>query len=208
MTDLKTDQEKAEDLKQWWKENGISVLTGVALAIASVLGWQQWQAHKLAKAEETSSLFAQLQQQADPAILAQLKTEASSPYASLAALTAAKKAAQDGNADQAKSELQWTIANASDTLIQQVARLHLIRLQISTKNFDSAKTQLAQSFSPAYSSLVEELKGDLHFAQNELKEAADAYKQAIQLSDGNPPMYLQMKLDNLGGLGSKTVEGA
>jgi predicted negative regulator of RcsB-dependent stress response len=199
MTDLKTDQEKAEDLKLWWKENGTSVLTGVALAVASVFGWQQWQAHKIAQTEEASALFAKQQIQSDPATLATLKTNASSsPYASLAALNAAKSAAKNGDEAQAISELQWTIDNTPDDLIKQVANLQLVRLEISAKKFESATSHINQTFSPAYASLVEELKGDLHLAQNQLKEAVKAYKQAIQLSDGNTPKYLQMKLDSLG----------
>jgi len=207
MTDLKTDQEKAEDLKKWWKENGTSVLTGVALAIASVFGWQQWQAHQLSEAEEASSLYASQQQQADPAILSQLKAK-SSPYASLAALNAAKQAATEGQEDQAKTELQWTIDNTPDELIKQVASIQLIRLQISTKDFDAATSLINQTYSPAYSSLIEELKGDMHLAQDQTNEAATAYQQAIQLSDGNAPRYLQMKLDNLGLSSDNTGEGA
>ena len=212
MTDLKTDQEKAEELKQWWKENGVSVLTGAALAIAGVLGWQQWQAQKLSKAEEASALFAKQQQSFDPASLAQLKTQASSsPYAALAALNAAKHAAQNNNAKKAKKELEWSIDNASDNLIKQVARLQLIRLEISTKDFDAAKQNLEQPFDAAYSSLVEELKGDLFLAQDNFLDASKAYQQAIMLSNGNPPRYLQMKLDNLGIAdikNSNTSEGA
>ena len=213
MTDLKTDQEKAEDLKRWWKENGTSVMLGVALAIGSVVGWQQWQAHQLAEAEEASSLFATQQKQADPATLAELKQKTSSPYASLAALNAAKQDVEADKEDQAKAELQWTIDNTSDDLIKQVASLQLARLQISTKDFAAAKSLLNQSYSPAYSSLINELKGDLYLAQDQISDAASAYQQAIQSSTGNAPRYLQMKLDSLGinpdnSDNSKTGEGA
>ncbi len=213
MTDLKTDQEKAEDLKKWWKENGTSVMLGVALAIGSVLGWQQWQAHKLAETEEASSLFASQKKQADPATLAELKQKTGSPYASLAALNAAKQAAETGKEDQAKAELQWTIDNTPDELIKQVASLQLARLHISTKDFDTAKSLLNQSYSTAYSSLIDELKGDLYLAQDQISDAATAYQQAIQSSGGNAPRYLKMKLDNLGLVNpvsnhDKTGEGA
>ena len=45
--DLKTDDEKAEELKAWWKENGTSVIAGVALTIGGMFGYQQWQQYKL-----------------------------------------------------------------------------------------------------------------------------------------------------------------
>lgn len=199
MTDLKTDEEKAEDIKRWWKENGTSVVTGVALAIAGVFGWQQWQAHKVEQAENASALFAQQQNAFSEAQLAEVKDSAgSTPYASLAALNAAKNAAKQGNNEQAISELQWVVDNTPDELIKEVATLQLARMEISTKQFDAAKARLNQTFSTAYATLVEELKGDLYFAQDQLKEAAAAYKQAIQLSGGNAPRYLQMKLDSIG----------
>ena len=42
MTDFKTDEEKAEELKAWWKENGTSVMAGIALAVAALFGWEYW----------------------------------------------------------------------------------------------------------------------------------------------------------------------
>ena len=200
MTDLKTDAEKAEEIKQWWKENGTSVITGVAIAIAGVFGWQQWQAHKITQTEEASALFSQLNtedKKTDPATLAQLKTDSASPYASLGALYAAKQASNQGNEDQAKTELQWTIDNTSDALIKQVAQLQLARLEISTKSYDNANKLLNSTFDKAYFSLVNELKGDVFRAQNKMDDAVKAYNEAIQLSEGNPPRYLQMKLDNI-----------
>lgn len=200
MTDLKTDAEKAEEIKQWWKENGTSVITGVAIAIAGVFGWQQWQAHKITQTEEASALFSQLNiegKKADPATLAQLKADSASPYASLGALYAAKQASNQGKEDQAKTELQWTIDNTSDTLIKQVAQLQLARLEISTKSYDNANTLLNNRFDKAYSSLVNELKGDVFRAQNKIDDAVKSYNEAIQLSEDNPPRYLQMKLDSI-----------
>jgi len=212
MTDLKTDAEKAEEIKQWWKENGTSVITGVAIAIAGVFGWQQWQAHKVTQTEEASALFSQFNKEdkkANPAALAQLKADAaSSPYASLGALYAAKQASSQGKDDQAKTELQWTIDNTSDSLIKQVAQLQLARLEISTKNYDNADALLNKPFDEAYSSLVKELKGDVFRAQNKLDDAVKAYNEALQLSKGNPPRYLQMKLDSINNPTSQAGNGA
>ncbi len=210
MTDLKTDAEKAEEIKQWWKENGTSVIAGVALAIGSVFGWQQWQAHKLKQAEKASALFAkQRSTPSSPETTSTLKTEfAGSPYAALAALSTAKAAAVSSDEQQAKNELKWTIQHSKDALLKQVATLRLIRLTINTQDFASAQSYLKESFNPAFSALVQELKGDLLLAQNQPQEAAKAYRQAIQLSGSNPPQYLQMKLDNLGNPITDGTKGA
>ncbi len=199
MTDLKTDQEKAEEIKLWWKENGISVVAGVAIAIAAVFGWQQWQKHQSSTIEQASTLFNQTQKNFDDKVLTTIKNEHSStPYASLASLAAAKHAAEQGNNELALSELNWVIDNTSDNNIKEVATIRLIRVQISAKQYDKAEQQLSQTYSTAYTPLIDELKGDLYHAQNKSKEAIDSYQRAILNSGGNPPRYLQMKLDSLG----------
>ena len=38
MTDLRTDEEQAEIIKKWWSENGTSLVSTVAVAIAGVVG--------------------------------------------------------------------------------------------------------------------------------------------------------------------------
>ena len=39
MNAYETDEEKVEAIKGWWKENGISVVGGLALGLAAVFGW-------------------------------------------------------------------------------------------------------------------------------------------------------------------------
>ena len=56
--ELKTDEERAEELKAWWRSNGTSVLAGIAIAIGGVFGWQQWQNYQQNESEAGS---AQLQ---------------------------------------------------------------------------------------------------------------------------------------------------
>ena len=85
--DLKSDDEKAEELKAWWKKNGTSVIAGVALAIGGMFGWQQWQQHKLDQAEGASKLYSQISKEGadSDTALKKLNSEyGSSAYASLA----------------------------------------------------------------------------------------------------------------------------
>jgi len=199
MTDLKTDEEKAEEIKQWWRENGTSVIVGVVLAIAGVFGWQQWKQHKLTTAEEASALYAEEKAGMDDLALASLKGDyGSTPYAALAALTAARQAVEKKDEAKAIQELQWVVDNASETTIQEIAKIRLARLYIATNNLDGAQTILQQKFATAYTSLIEELKGDLYVAQKNFKQAAQAYDRAILATGGRAPQYLQMKRDNLG----------
>ena len=198
MTDLKTDDEKAEEIKAWIKENGVSVFLGVAIAISGVFGWQQWGKHKEVKREEASALFSKTSD--DLANVDLLKTQyTTSPYASLASLSAAKQFAAEGNNDKAIEELRWVSENASEENIKQIASLRLARMFLATEKLSDASVILSNEFAGSFTPIVEELKGDLHLASNETDKAIEAYRRAVEASGGAAPQYLSIKLNNLGG---------
>lgn len=197
MSDLKTDEEKAEEIKQWWKENGTSVIVGVSLAVVGVFGWNQWKQHQITQSEEASALFAKVQN--TPDVINQLKSDYSStPYASLASLTAAKTAAEKGEDDKAITELKWVIDNTPDDDVRDVANLRLARLYVANGKTAEAESIISGTFAKPYEALVFELKGDIYSAKQDLKKAAEAYDEAIKLSGGPAPQYLQMKRNNIG----------
>ncbi len=202
MTDYKTDEEKAEELKQWWKENGTSVIAGVALAIAGLFGWEYWKNYQTSTAEAASTLYTQAQHEADQAIALQqlnnLRDEYSStPYASMAALQTAKLQAEAGKHQEAATALQWVIDNSDETEYQEVARLRLARIYVVMKKYDDALALTQQDYGSAYESLLEEIKGDIFAAQHKVDDARKAYERAILTDEGSNEL-IQMKLDNLG----------
>ena len=64
----KTDDEQAEDIKKWWKENGLSVAAGIALAVAALFGWEYWQKYQITQAESASTLYSEAQTATDDTI--------------------------------------------------------------------------------------------------------------------------------------------
>lgn len=193
MTDLKTDEEKAEELKQWWRDNGTSVLAGVALAVAGTIGWQQWQAHKISEAEAASSLFAKMK--TDQTAAEKLSSDYSStPYAAFASLETAK------NAENGKAAIEAlrTATESDQTNVARIAKLRLVRTLIANEQLDEADSLLKEKLPSAYTSLVEELKGDLYFAKKELDKAREAYDRAILSAGRDSVDYLKMKRNNLG----------
>ncbi|MEZ5535767.1 MAG: tetratricopeptide repeat protein [Thiolinea sp.] len=202
MTDYKTDEEKAEELKKWWKENGTSVIAGVALAVAGLFGWEYWQNYKTGTAEAASALYTQAQNEADQAVslqqYARVRDEYSStPYASMAALQSAKLHAEKGENQQAADALQWVINNSSETEYQEVARLRLARVYVAMQKYDDALALTQLDYGSAYESLLEEIKGDVFAAQSKVEDARKAYERAL-LTSGSGNELIQMKLDNLG----------
>ena len=52
-----TDDERVEDLKKWWHENGVSIIVGIALGVAAIFGWRYWISHRDAQAERASLAY-------------------------------------------------------------------------------------------------------------------------------------------------------
>lgn len=198
--DMKSDEEKAEALKAWWRSNGTSVAAGVALTIAGMFGWNYYQENKLTSAEGASKIYAQLNKDdADPkALIEKLNDEyGSSVYASLAALNAAKTSCEDNNTEACISLLK-TASESSQDSVATVAKIRLARTLISTGKLDEAQTILSSSMPKSYESLVSELNGDIHVAKKEFKEAREAYEKAIETAGSVNTQLLQMKRDDLG----------
>ena len=205
MTDFLTDEEKAEQIKGWIKENGISVVVGISLAVGGLFGFRYWQNYQITQSEEASALYAEIQQlgaknkEQTYHKVAQLKADyASTPYASLAAMVAAKQLASQDDNEKAISELQWTVDNAPEKVSKDLAKLRLARVYIANKQLDKATAVLAEDFPAAYLSLVDELKGDIHFAKKEIDQAKTSYDKALLSSQGAATDYLKMKRDDLG----------
>ena len=56
MSDYQTDDEKVEELKAWWKENGVSVMVGIGLAVVALFGWEYWKKAQIENAVQASAL--------------------------------------------------------------------------------------------------------------------------------------------------------
>lgn len=197
--ELKSDEERSEELKAWWRANGTSVGLGIAIAIGGVFGWQQWKQHKINQSETASALFQKANTATTDkvaALNAVVAEYGSTPYAALAALASAAETSQTDPAAtiaSLKSALDATDKNVSD-----IATLRLARVYIAEGKLSEAESLLDTKLAVAYTSLIEELKGDLFVAKKDLDNARKAYDKAISSAENTSVQYLQMKRDNLG----------
>lgn len=199
----KTDDEQAEEIKNWWKENGVSVIAGIALAIAALFAWEYWQKYQITQMETASTLYTTTQTTADPAIatknLEQLQSEyAKSPYAALASLDTAKQQAEKGEYEPAIAALRWVIAHSQDPDLKNIASVRLARVLASTGQYDEALSLTSQTYAVSYESVLEEIKGDIYSAQNKVEDARKAYERAILAAKNGSNELIKIKLDNLG----------
>lgn len=214
MVDLyASDEEKGEQLKQWWRANGRSLVGGLVIGLALVFGWQAWERHQEQQAAQASALYAQLMSamasangEASLELGKRIMTEYSaSPYAVLAALAVAKLRLEAGEMEGARDNLRWAMEHADDPSLARLARLRLARLQLSLGQVDEVLALTAKD-PGAFEAQFAQLRGDAYVAKGQLQDARAAYTKALaQAVPGSPDAaLLRLKLSDAGGT---TAEG-
>ena len=211
MAELRTEEEQVEYIKNWWKENGNSLLISVAIAVAGVFGWKTWVSNQEATAANASAIYENIssvvtaasidaaQRQSAFHLGDELKEDyASSAYTPMASMLLARAAAEAGQLDQAKTELAFVLASdAADEPMKQLAQLRLARVAMAQGDLAAAESALAAVTSTQYASLQSELSGDLAFAKGDLDAARSAYAKAIESADQQSRSLIQLKLDDI-----------
>jgi predicted negative regulator of RcsB-dependent stress response len=122
-------------------------------------------------------------------------------YAPRAQLLAVQANMQARDFARAKAQLQWVIDKASETGLQDTARLKLASLLLDETDYAGAMKLLDAAHPDAFVGLYADLKGDVLHAQGKTEEARAAYKQAFDKTDQRSVYrnLIQLKLDALGG---------
>lgn len=206
----RTEEEELAVIRDWWQRNGKPLLTGGALALIVVFGWQAWQKHQLSEAQGASALYQQLLEtslvanaQPDVSKVAELagKLKAQYPgthYAQFGSLLLAKVAVESGKLDDAGVELKIVLDKPADATLAELARQRLARVLAVQGKVEEALALLAGEADPAYLASREELKGDLLSKLARSDEALTAYQKAkAALSSDAAVGGLQIKIDDL-----------
>lgn len=211
MSELRTEEEQVELIKNWWKENGNSLLMSIGVAVAVVFGWKAWVANQEANAANASAVYENISsavtagslddvQRASVFLLGEeLKSEfGSSAYAPMASMLLAKVAAESGDLDTAQQELNYVLSNeAADMALKQLANIRLSRVALSQGDMDVAESTLAAAGDKQYPSLYYHLKGDIAYGKGDLSAARDAYAQAMEAADPQSRSLIKLKLDDI-----------
>mgnify|MGYP001817030642 FL=1 len=206
MSEFLTEEEQVERLKQWWKENGRSIIAGVVIGLGIFGSWQGWRTYETRQAEEGSVAFDTFQQQARSGDLeTALRAESSlregfdgSAYADLAALEVARELTNQGRLDEAAARLRTVQESGANTAIRELARLHLGRVLMAKGAYDEAGAVLQADPPAAFAAEMAALRGDLARLQNDDAAARAAYEQALALGSADRE-WLELMLQNLAG---------
>lgn len=202
------EQEQVEALKAWWKENSKWVVGAIVVGLLGFTGMKYWKNYQAGQAVEAGKLYAEVIKQTasndakriGDAADALVSRYGGSAYAPRAQLLAAQASLQARDAGRVKVQLQWVIEHASETGLQDVARLKLASVLLDEKKYDEALKQLEATHPESFTGLYADLKGDVLNAQGKVAEARIAYQQALEKTDAKSAYrnLIQLKLDGLG----------
>ncbi|MEO5829506.1 MAG: tetratricopeptide repeat protein [Rhodanobacter sp.] len=199
--------EQSELVQKWLRENGVSIIVGVAIGLVGIFGWQQWRGHQARNQAEASQLYQQVQiaQASGKAEVATqltdqlMKDYAKSPFAVFAVSERAKQQLEAKQLDKAEASLAWAESHAVEPALKSLTQLRIAQVELANDNGKAALATLDKIPADSYQGLAQELRGDVLVKLGRQDEARKAYQAAMSaLGDGAPQRgALQMKIDDL-----------
>lgn len=215
--DLLDEHEQGERVRSWLRNNGGMLVTGVALGLGAIFGWQWWGGHQAKQDQQAYQSYADAQAKLDTALTAATaekpadlkaaqadfaKLASDHPlYAELAALRLAKAQVESGKTEEAIASLKAIKPSAE---LKPVINLRLARLLADAGKSDEANKLLAGAEDAE--SLV--LRADLLASADKAVEAKDLYLKALAKIDVAAPQrrLVELKLAEVGGTAPKPAE--
>jgi predicted negative regulator of RcsB-dependent stress response len=217
--DFLTEQQQAEQVKGWLRQNGLFLIGGVVIGLGALFGWNQWNLYQQRQAEAASAAYdvflvavrGGLLTEAEAGMNTLASGYKSSPYTDQARLAMARLYLDQSKPDQAVDSLRQVVTTAASPEFANIARLRLARVLVFQEKFDEALKNLPDPDSKAFAPAFHDVRGDVYYAMGKFAEARSEYEQALngELSataiDKN---YVQAKLDDLGGATAITALSA
>ncbi|MEZ8826177.1 YfgM family protein [Vibrio amylolyticus] len=197
-----SEEQQVEAIKDWWKENGKSVILGAVVGLGGLFGWRYYQDSAIEAKEQASEAYTQametLQTQNDAGIeqvQSFIDSNEKSEYSVLAALQLAKVQVEAKQLDEALAQLEWAKTATKDEALKAVITYRVARIQAEQENYSGALAELTTITDANWSGRIAELRGDIELRQGNSDAAFAAYTEAQQATDAS--QTLQLKLDDL-----------
>ena len=203
--ELYDEHEQSERVRSWLRENGVSILMGVALALAGIFGWRQWQDYQTGQAMLANEYYAGIQQELEAG-----NTQAAAEqfdamregvgehaYVALAGMLLASAWAEDNEIEQAAGIYRDLLESVELDSLKPLLRLRLALIEIALDRGDAALALVQGAAPVGYEGLWLETRGDVLYDMGQLPEAADAYAAAVKQLRGEGRSFRQTeaKLD-------------
>ena len=204
-----TEEQQAEELQKFWKQNGKTIIIGIILGVIGILGWEQWKSYRLGVMEENTheymtvirNLTADYNENTVKAAETLINEHSGTIYAEIVAFNLATLAIdQNNDLEKAQANLEISIKSSDDALASE-SKMRLARVYAQENNFDAAYKILKELDQDIYGAAVSELIGDFKLLERKKDEARAAYQQAYDKIKDTPEIQgnqlLKIKLDDL-----------
>ena len=198
------EEQEINQLKDWWKENGKTIIIAFILGVGGMFGWRYWQAHQAEKIAQASAQYdaliysAQQDEQAKKANIEQfVQDNSKTAYAVFALLDEAKKATVKQDFAAAEANLNQALTQSQDEVLTSIVALRLSAVQFQLGQLDNALTTLNQVKGESFNARKAILTGDIQVAKGDKVAAKNSFEQAQQSGSQLEQQMAKMKLNNL-----------
>ena len=198
------EEQEINQLKDWWKENGKTIIVAFILGVGGMFGWRYWQAHQAEQIAQASAQYnaliysAQQDEQAKKANIEQfVQANSKTAYAVFALLDEAKKATEKQDFVAAEVNLNQALTQSQDEVLTSIVALRLSAVQFQLGQLDNALTTLNQVKGESFNARKAILTGDIQVAKGDKVAAKNSFEQAQQSGSQLEQQMAKMKLNNL-----------
>lgn len=202
--------EQGERVRRWLRDNGTSLLGGIALGLACIGGWQWWQGSQQKHREEAATQYQALGEAIEAKDQAKAKTmldsiakdHADSGFLPLAVLRQAEFLQSSGKGEDAVKLIDSHLAAVENPALAELLQLQAVRVLVATGKVEAAGKRLETlKSSSRYPTTFNELLGDVAMARGQRDAARKAYETALTTLDqaARSRPVLEMKLIDAGG---------
>lgn len=207
MSDYLDEEEQLVKLKSWWDENGTSLLGAVVVAVVGIVGWNWYGGYSDEQSQAQTALWQSYATEAateprNDDALESIGAEIADQFSGSAVhafvlFDQAKSAVDAGDFAVAADKLSAVVSESSDSLVVDLARIRLAKVQRQLDLSGDALTTLAGVKNEGYRPLALEIQGDIYASSGDVEQAHLAYKAAVEsLPVGDTRPVLEMKLEN------------
>ena len=198
------EEQEINQLKDWWKENGKTIIVAFILGVGGMFGWRYWQAHQAEQIAQASAQYdaliysAQQDEQAKKANIEQfVQANSKTAYAVFALLDEAKKATEKQDFAAAEVNLNQALTQSQDEVLTSIVALRLSAVQFQLGQLDNALTTLNQVKGESFNARKAILTGDIQVVKGDKVAAKNSFEQAQQSGSQLEQQMAKMKLNNL-----------
>lgn len=208
-----TEEQQVDAIKNWWKENGNTLIIAAIVGLAGLWGWRFYNESVITGQEEASQAYSDMlvnfESKGGEAGLDDIRTfiadNQDNNYGVLASLLLAKEAVQKKDFSLAKAQFVQLQSQNKYAPLNAVINLRLARVEAQLGEYEQALKTLTLITEPSFLAKANQVKGAVYLKMGDIEKARSAFQDAVNASQGNIGPILQLQFDDLAIAADKTV---